>query len=375
LNFFTNGLMLTLVPRLPEIKQAFELSDDFYGIVVAAMGAGALVVGPLPARFIARHGALKVALVSTIGAALMLALASGAASPLAFAVAFFLMGVLDAHIDAAQNTQGVAVQIWAGRTIMSSLHATWSVGATVATLAGSLAAGLRVPLAVHGGVMAATIIVLALACYRMGVIPPDVRLAQLHSKQKADQQAPANWRRLLPVLPLALLGVVGVVPEDATNNWAALYLVDHFGLGYSPAGMAVTVMLVAQVIGRLLSDPLADRYGQETVASVGGGLVAAGALVVIATPVAPLVYVGLVLIGVGCAPIVPTAFSAAGRLPGLASGTGISLVGFALRLGLTLNSPLMGAVAERSSVRAAFGIVVIAGLAACLLAWRYRPRH
>ena len=134
-------------------------------------------------------------------------------------------------------------------------------------------------------------------------------------------------------------------------------------------------MLVAQVIGRLLSDPLADRYGQETVASAGGGLVAAGALVVIATPVAPLVYVGLVLIGVGCAPIVPTAFSAAGRLPGLASGTGISLVGFALRLGLTLNSPLMGAVAERSSVRAAFGIVVIAGLAACLLAWRYRPRH
>ena len=76
MNFFTNGLMLTLVPRLPEIKQAFELSDDFYGIVMAAMGAGALVVGPLPARFIARHGALKVALVSTIGAALMLALAT-----------------------------------------------------------------------------------------------------------------------------------------------------------------------------------------------------------------------------------------------------------------------------------------------------------
>ena len=125
----------------------------------------------------------------------------------------------------------------------------------------------------------------------------------------------------------------------------------------------------------------ADRFDDATlerlitVASAGGGLVAAGALVVIATPVAPLVYVGLVLIGVGCAPIVPTAFSAAGRLPGLASGTGISLVGFALRLGLTLNSPLMGAVAERSSVRAAFGIVVIAGLAACLLAWRYRPRH
>ena len=364
--------MLTLTPRLPEIKQAFELSDGFYGIVVAAMGAGALIVGPVPARFIARFGALKVSLVATIGAAIMLAVAAGATHPAVFALAFFVMGMLDAHIDAAQNTQGVAVQAWAGRTIMNSLHATWSIGATVATLAGSIAAGLGVPLAAHGAAIAVLIVLLALVCYRMGTIPDDVQLAQQHSKQRADQKAPANWRRLLPVVPLALLGVVGVIPEDATSNWAALYLIDRFDLGFSLAGAAVTVMLVAQVIGRLLSDPLADRFTQETVAGVGGGLVAAGALMVIVTPVAPLVYLGLVLMGIGCAPIVPAAFSAAGRLPGLASGTGITLVGFAMRLALTLNSPLMGGVAEATSVRTAFSLVVGAGVVACLIARRYR---
>lgn len=371
LNFLTNGLMLTLTPRLPEIKQGFHLSDGFYGIVVAAMGAGALLVGPLPARFIARFGALRVALVATIGAACMLAIAASATHPAVFALAFFLMGMLDAHIDAAQNTQGVAVQTWAGRTIMNSLHATWSIGAAVATLVGSIAAGLNVPLAVHGAVMAAVIVLLALVCYRMGAIPADVQSAQKRSKQRADQKAPTNWRRLLPVIPLALLGVVGVVPEDATNNWAALYLIDRFGLGFSLAGTAVTVMLIAQIVGRLLSDPLADQFGQETVAVVGGGLVALGGLLVILTPVAAPVYLGLLLMGVGCAPIVPLAFSAAGRLPGLASGTGITLVGFALRIGLTLNSPLMGGVAELTSVRTAFGLVVIAGLVASLIAAKY----
>ena len=93
---------------------------------------------------------------------------------------------------------------------------------------------------------------------------------------------------------------------------------------------------------------------------------------VIVTPVAPLVYLGLVLMGIGCAPIVPAAFSAAGRLPGLASGTGITLVGFAMRLALTLNSPLMGGVAEATSVRTAFSLVVGAGVVACLIARRYR---
>ena len=327
----------------------------------------------MPAKFIARFGPLKVALTATIAAAVMLSVAACALNPVLFAFAFLVMGALDAHIDAAQNTQGVAVQLWAGRTIMNSLHATWSLGAMTATLAGSAASGLGIPLYAHGIAMSLVIITLALICYRMGVIPDDVKRAQIREKQ--SHRSPTNWRRLLPVIPLALLGVVGVIPEDTTNNWAALYLVGRFEVGFSLAGLAVTVMLIAQVIGRLLSDPLSDRFGQETVASIGGGLVAAGGLLMIITPVAPLVYLGLVLMGIGCAPIIPMAFSAAGRLSGVASGTGITLVGFAIRIGLTFNSPLMGGIAELASVRAAFTLVAVAGIVACLLPLRYRrPR-
>ena len=38
LNFFTNGLILSLLPRLPEIKQTFALGDGAYGLMVAALG-------------------------------------------------------------------------------------------------------------------------------------------------------------------------------------------------------------------------------------------------------------------------------------------------------------------------------------------------
>ena len=61
LNFFTNGLILSLLPRLPEIKQTFALGDGAYGLMVAALGTGALCALHLPAVLIARLGALRTA--------------------------------------------------------------------------------------------------------------------------------------------------------------------------------------------------------------------------------------------------------------------------------------------------------------------------
>lgn len=374
LNFLTNGLMLTLVPRFPEIKQAFELSDGFYGIVVAAMGTGALLAGPLPAKMIARWGALPVSLVTTCLGALMLLSAALAPNPVIFAAALFVLGGLDANIDAAQNTQGVAVQLWAGRTIMNSLHATWSIGAALATLGGAVAAGLGIPLPIHAAVMALLIIGLAFLCWWLGTIPPEVRREQETDKHRSDAQAPGNWRRLLPVIPLAILAVAGVIPEDVTFNWSTVYLVEIFGVPVASAGVAITVMLVSQVLGRFISDPLSDRFGAAQVTCVGAGVVALGSLLVWLTPLPALVYVGLILTGLGCAPIVPMAYAAAGRVPGVAAGTGITLVGFTMRVGFALNSPIMGGISELAGLRMAFIVPVLAGLVAAYLAWYARPR-
>lgn len=365
----TNGLMQTLLPRLPEIKQNFGLGDGIYGIVVAAGGVGAIAAGPLPAYLISRLGALKVSLYCTLAAAVFLVVAGFAPHPLVFAGALFVVGILDSCIDAAQNTQGVAVENWSGRTIINSLHGTWSIGAALAGLIGAGAAGLGVPIGVHALIMGVLIAVLALICYRMGHIPADVRAAQAKAKQHSDKHAPTKWRALLPAIPLAIIGLAGIIPEDVAFNWGSLYLVREFDLSVATAGLALVTLLVCQIIGRFTADLLTDRFGAWRVAAFGGFLVGLGSLLIITAPVAWLVYVGFGLSGYGCASIIPTAFAAAGRLPGVASGTGITVVSFAMRITIAFSSPLIGGVAELSGLRTALAVGAIAGSVAAILSW------
>lgn len=365
--------MVNLLPRLPEIKTALGLTDSIFGLVMASMGVGAIIAGPLPAKLIATFGPLKVALTGTCVAAVLLVIAGFAPHALILAGAFFLAGIADACIDAAQNTQGVLVENWSGRVIINSLHGTWSIGAAIAGLIGSAAAGLAIPVGVQASGVSFMMVALALICYRMGKIP-EQELARMRSaRARSDRHAPTNWRRTLPLVPLAVIALCGALPEDVAHNWGALYLVREFEVGFSVAGLGLVTMLVSQIIGRFTADALTERFGAWTVATYGSVLVAMGSLLIVLTPIPAGVYAGFVLTGYGCASLIPTAFAAAGRIPGLASGTGITLVSFAVRIALAGSSPLIGVLAERTDLRVALSIPVFAGVLAAILS-SLRPR-
>ena len=126
--------------------------------------------------------------------------------------------------------------------------------------------------------------------------------------------------------------------------------------------------IAAQFIGRLLGDPMTDRWGRERVAAAGGLLVALGFVLVIAAPVYAVAFAGFTLAGFGCATLVPAAFAAAGRLPGFAHGTGIALLGWLMRLGFLFTSPVIGVLSDATSLRAAMLVPLAAGLIAALIA-------
>ncbi len=373
LSFLTNGLMMHLLPRLPEIKLSFDLGDGLYGIVVAAMGVGAIAAGPLPAKLMARHGAPRVFVMCTVAAAGFMTVAGFAPHAAIFAGAFFMVGILDSCIDAAQNTQGVAVELWTGRTIINSLHGTWSIGAVIAGVIGAACAGLGVPIGLQSVGMSVLIALLGVVGFRLSHIPEHVHLQQSAAKAQRDHRAPTRWRRLLPAMPLAVIGLAGIIPEDVANNWGAVYLVSEFGMGFSVAGLAMVAMLAAQIVGRFTADALSDRFGAWTLATAGGLLVGLGSLLVVLTPAPELVYVGFALTGFGCASLIPTAYAASGRIPGLAPGSGITMVSFAMRIGLAASSPVIGGIAELDGLRTALGIAAVAGLIAAALCWRARP--
>jgi MFS family permease len=208
-------------------------------------------------------------------------------------------------------------------------------------------------------------------------VPADVvEVARVEAAQDGlrDTGAASGRRRAwLLLLPLVLLAIAGALVEDVANNWTVLYLGQVAGAPEAVAGLGLTVALGAQFVGRVLGDPMTDRWGRGTVARSGGLLIAVGALLVVMAPVYPMAFAGFAVAGFGCATLVPAAFAAAGRVPGLPEATGIAILGWLMRIGFLITSPTIGRLADLTGLRVAMLVPVAAGLvAACIAHTRLR---
>ena len=292
-----------------------------------------------------------------------------------FVVALLVAGAVDSVIDAAQNVQGVLAEQWRGRSIMNSFHALWSAGAATGGVIGAAAAATDVATSTQMMVNGVVWAVVAVMACRLATIPDDVgQCLRAREQQPAPAGSSARGHAWKLLLPLAVLAICGTLVEDVANNWAVLYLGAVTDAPTALAGLGLTTVLVAQFVGRLLGDPMTDRWGRARVARAGGLLIAAGALLVAASPVYALVFVGFALTGFGCATLVPAAFAAAGRVPGLPEGTAIAILGWLMRLGFLVTSPSIGRLSDITSLRTAMLIPVAAGVAAALIAQTHRAR-
>lgn len=369
--FFTNGVLLAaLLPRYPEIKQGLGLSNSEFGLVVVAFPVGALVAAGLGAPVARRLGTVAVASLGSVVLAGAFVLAAAAPTAAFFAAALFVAGAVDAVVDAAQNMQGIRVEDRAGRSIINSLHALWSVGAAVGGLIGAWGAARDIDLVLQtvvNGLVWAVVATGAAFAARLPVAttadPPEEVVAD--PSAVAASRSRRTWALLAPIV---LLAICGTLVEDVANNWSVLYLQTETTAPLAVAGLGVTIMLAAQFVGRLLGDAMTDRWGRDVVARAGGLLIATGALVTVVAPVYQLSLAGLALSGFGSATLVPAAFAAAGRVPGLPEGTGIALLGWLMRIGFLVTSPVVGVLSDATSLRVAWLVPLAAGLVAAGLA-------
>jgi MFS family permease len=376
--FFLNAVLYAnLVPRFPELKAELGLSNASLGAALAAAPLGALLSGLSSAPLMRRLGSARVA--STGMALLAVAMWAAAAAPnwLLLAGALLAVGSLDAVVDVAQNAHGLRVQRLYRRSILNGFHGIWSVGAVSGGLLGSAAAGLGIPLPLHLGVVGAVFAVAALLTYRAMLPGPDD--ADRDGRQGGTAQAPEGpsgfpWRTVVRAMAaLGILAACGAFVEDAGASWSALYLRDELSAGPATAGLGFVALMVAMTVGRLTGDRAVDRFGQRRVVRIGGALTAAGMGLALAVPSIATTLLGFALAGLGVATLVPAVYHAADEQPGLKRGQGLAVVNVLLRLGFLASPPLIGVLADATSLRVALLTVVLAGLGA-LVVGRVLPR-
>ena len=333
--------------RIPSVQENLGLGTAALGLALLGGGLGSLLtmvpVGALIARFGSR--AMVAAMAIPFGLALVL-LAFAPNGPLLFA-ALLIWGAGAASLDVSMNAQGSAIQELRGRPILSSLHGLWSVGTMLGGGLSTLLTSLGV--SVHQQFLVESPLLI------VAVVIASMQMLAGH----AGEPGQAFARPSKALLALAVVTFCGVTAEGAMYDWSGVYLRRVFEAPEALAASGAAWIAASMAVGRLIGDPFTTRFGAPALTRTCAGLSAVGMLTVIVAPAPPVVFGGLIALGLGLSILVPIAFSAAGRAPGMAPGASIAAVATVGYFGFLASPPTIGLVAEWITLRGAFVLLLV----------------
>jgi len=369
--FFVNGAAFaSWVSRIPALRESMALSDGALGSVLFAMSCGVLLSFPLAGKGAQLLGARQLALLAGVVLLLMLPMPFLTGIVPSLVLVMLEMGAALGTMQVAMNVLAVDVQARVSRPIMSSLHGAWSAGGLVGAGAGSLAARAGLPPLLHligMAVALAGVLLLAL------MLLMRTRLPLRATAAPAAMRPSMSFKRRGPRVDRVLLGL-GVIcfcaflTEGALADWSAVWLHDKARASESLAALGYAVFAGAMTTMRLVGDRLLELFGSVRLLRLFtalGAAALAGALLLARVDTAMIAFV---LLGLGMATVVPTAFAAAGRrADALAGGAAADapaaravalLSGFGYS-GLLLGPPLIGWLAQATSLTWALGLLVL----------------
>lgn len=348
--FFINGaLFANWVTRIPTLQNELELNKGTLGLVLLGISIGVLFALTLAGGLITRLGSRRI---TTIGALLMVVVMPFLAlmpNAIALAAMLFCFGMVMSLMDVAMNTQASAVEKMAERPMMSSFHATFSIGGVVGAMigAGMVAAGIT-PF-IHFSTIGVVAVLLILWAQRELLTLPEEGDGGSHVFQLPH---PALWG-------LGAIAFCSAIGEGAVADWSGVYMDSVVLATPTVAALGFAAFSLTMTIGRLLGDRLVVRYNPSLLVRGGGLLAGMGLLLAILIPQVATALLGFAFVGAGLSIAIPLVFSAAGRVPDLPPGSGIAGVATIGYAGFLAGPPVIGLVAEATSLQLGLGIVAL----------------
>src|SRR5215212_864890 len=228
--FFVNGVTLaSWISRIPTLTERLELGPGQVGLALMALAAGALVAFPIAGRLIDSRSSAFTVLFFGLIMVLSLPILGVAPHLLILVPALLLLGFGNGGMDVSMNAQGIQVERFAGRSIISSLHGCFSLGAFAGAAIGAGVTQLGVPPLVH-----------FLGISGFGLAAFSWIRRQLIPESKGPRQSAAAAAFAVPPRSLWLLGVLALcasVAEGAVGDWSGLYLRDVLGTNSGVAAL------------------------------------------------------------------------------------------------------------------------------------------
>jgi len=339
---------------LPSVQRGAHVSKGTLGlallfVTLAAIPTMLFVAGPLVERFGVR--AMTIGCFAFAAATTLPGLAD---SLPALILALAVTGAATGALDVAMNAAAGRIESVSGRRLMPLAHGLYSVG----VLIGAVSAGLARNSGVHRedillGVSVALVVVGFWTATDSGpVSPPEAR----------------GLRIAHALILIGLVGAAAFVVEGGIESWSALFLERQLHADPAISGLGPGFFGGSMATGRFFAQ--ATRVSDRTLL-VGGGLVATiGCAVAALAPDPAVALAGFAVGGLGVSLNAPIVFGAGGRHSAAGTAT-VTTLGYA---GLLVGPPLVGGVAQASSLRISFVVLACVAAATAAVAARLRLR-
>ncbi|HSV58356.1 MAG TPA: MFS transporter [Variovorax sp.] len=360
--FFCSGFIFaTWGVHIPTVKLHYNVNEAELGLAMLAAGIGALVGLTQAGRWIGRYGARRSTAATGIVYALLLAGLIAMPGYWALLVLLAAFGIVTSVFDVAINTDAAQLEAQSERPLMSGMHGMFSLGGMVGAATGSaaLAAGMSPGLHL---LCVAVANAAAIGCAARFMLPG-------HLTRSQDTESAFRLPRGV-LLVLGVLAALGLIAEGAIYDWSVLYLHQELGSPQEQAALAYASFSAAMASARFAGDALRARFTPQVLLRASAWLAAASMTLVLLTSVPWVALIGFAGVGIGFANIVPVLFAAAARVPGMEPARGIAAVAAAAYLGFMAGPPMIGFLAEVSSLTVALYVVVAFAVALALSAKR-----
>ena len=352
--YFGMGLCFaTWASRIPDIKTTLQLSEGDLGSILFALPLGQLVIMPFSGKLVSRFGSHRMLVFSLLFYVFSLTNLGLANNAWQLSAGLFVFGIFGNLSNIAVNTQGVYTEVLFKKTIMSSFHGMWSFAGFMGALVGLAMLAFDLTPYIHF-LIVGVIVFLLMAFNFQFLVKAKETIKIKKKKMFSKPDSGLIW--------LGIIGFCSMASEGVMFDWSGVYFKDVIKAPGPLVILGYTSFMIMMAGGRFLGDGLIRKFGRKNVLQISGIMISTGLFTAVFFPYIVPSTLAFMLVGLGVSTIVPTVYSLAGKNPNVSPSIALTTVSSVSFLGFLMGPPIIGYIAEVSSLRFSFGFIGIFGV-------------
>jgi MFS family permease len=254
--FFLFGLLImSWVPRFPEVKANLKLTNGEFGSILSMGAVGNILALLTVGHLVHKYGARWMLYGGAALLAISLSFLTHTTSSLVFLVSIIIQGAAISAFHISINTQGFFYQDRTKKQIITLLSGFWSSGALITSIIAGLLVD-RVDLGTYSNFLAFFCFVLmAFIIHR---ITPN--LVKANTNPESDHRARDMFKGFKIDKQVSATLLLVIMLEYAVSDWSAIFVKEDMKIAGGIHTLPYILFTLAMIVGRLNLHNLLPRY-------------------------------------------------------------------------------------------------------------------